>query len=126
MNIEKRRKVKIVHKDEVRTHMMKPLLDVKHPLLPEYITEQDAHMFELTLKKRSDQDKIPVHVSLFGRLNNICIFFLNETFYSTLKVYQNSKLHFFKFVLVLAEHLDPTAYKICYMGKQRLKVNPNL
>ena len=80
MNIEKRRKVKIVHKDEVRTHMMKPLLDVKHPLLPEYITEQDAHMFELTLKKRSDQDKIPVHVSLFGRLNNICIFFPKRNF----------------------------------------------
>ena len=31
-------------------------------------------------------------------------------------MYQNSKLHFFKFVKVLHEHLDPSAYKLCYIG----------
>lgn len=33
------------------------------------------------------------------------------------KVYQLSKLHFFKFVLVLHEHLDENSFKICYCGK---------
>lgn len=69
MNIEKRRTTKIVGRDQIRAHMMKPLLETKGQLLPEYVPEEEGRLYELTMKKRKDVDKIPVHVSLFGSLN---------------------------------------------------------
>ena len=69
MNIEKRRRTKIVGRDEVRKAMMKPLLESKDLLLPEYRQEEQARLYELTMKKKKDIDSIPVHVSLFGSLN---------------------------------------------------------
>lgn len=69
MNIEKRRETRIVGRDKVRSAMMKPLLETRDLLLPEYAGEQDQKLYELTLKKRKDIDRIPVHVSLFEELN---------------------------------------------------------
>ena len=69
MNIEKRRETRIVGRDKVRSAMMKPLLETRDLLLPEYAEEQDQQLYELTLKKRKDIDRIPVHVSLFEELN---------------------------------------------------------
>ena len=69
MNIEKRRQTKIVGRDKVRSAMMKPLLETKDLLLPEYTPEDECKLYELTLKKKKDTDSIPVHVSLFGRLS---------------------------------------------------------
>lgn len=69
MNIEKRRETRIVGRDKVRSAMMKPLLETRDLLLPEYAEEQDQQLYELTLKKRKDIDSIPVHVSLFEELN---------------------------------------------------------
>ena len=60
---------RIVGQDKVRSAMMKPLLETKDLLLPEYAEEQRQKLYELTLKKRQDVDSIPVHVSLFGELN---------------------------------------------------------
>ena len=71
MNIEKRRATKIVGRDQIRRYMMKPLLESKDMLLPEYKQEEDCRLFEVTMKKRKDVDSIPVHVSLFGRLINL-------------------------------------------------------
>lgn len=71
MNIEKRRLTKIVGPDKIRRAMMKPLLETKDLLLPEYTQDHEARLYELTFKKRKDTDKIPVHVSLFGKLS-IC------------------------------------------------------
>ena len=69
MNIEKRRLTKIVGRDKVRSAMMKPLLETRDLLMPEYADAQTSKLYELTLKKRRDIDRIPVHVSLFGELN---------------------------------------------------------
>ena len=69
MNIEKRRTTKIVERDEVRKFMMKPLLESKDLLLPEYRQENQARLYEVTMKRKKDVDSIPVHVSLFGLLN---------------------------------------------------------
>ena len=49
--------------------MMKPLLETKDLLLPEYSKEAESQLYEVTMKKRKDYDRIPVHVSLFGTLN---------------------------------------------------------
>ena len=69
MNIEKRRKTKIVGRDKIRAAMMKPLLETKGLLLPEYTQVEEGRLYELTMKKKKDFDRIPVHVSLFGSLN---------------------------------------------------------
>ena len=66
----------------------------------EYKPHSDRQLFELTMKKRSDTDKIPVTISLF--------------------VYQLSKLHFFKFVLMMKEHFEEDAFKICYIGISKI------
>lgn len=69
MNIEKRRLTKIVRRNKIRSAMMKPLLETKDLLLPEYSKEAESQLYEVTMKKRKDYDRIPVHVSLFGTLN---------------------------------------------------------
>lgn len=71
MNIEKRRLTKIVGRDQVRSAMMKPLLETKDLLLPEYTQEEEGRLYELTFKRRKDVDRIPVHISLFGSLIEI-------------------------------------------------------
>ena len=96
MNIEKRRKTRVVGRDFVGRNALKPLLERMTLLKPEYRPDADRHLYELTMKKRCDTDKIPVTISLF--------------------VYQLSKLHFFKFVLMIKEHFEEDAFKICYIG----------
>ena len=69
MNIEKRRDTKIVGRDKIRAAMMKPLLESKDLLLPEYTPAEEGRLYELTMRRKNDTDRIPVHVSLFGPLN---------------------------------------------------------
>ena len=68
MNIEKRRYTKIVPRKKVHKFMSKPLLESRNIVLPEYRQEEDFKLYELSLKKRKDLDRIPVHISLFVRL----------------------------------------------------------
>ena len=105
MNIEKRRKTRVVGREFVHKNAMKPLLERMTLLKPEYQPHADRHLFELTMKKRSDTDKIPVTIALF--------------------VYQLSKLHFFKFVLMMKEHFEEDAFKICYIGISSIRFIQN-
>ena len=92
MNIRRHRRTKFVLKENLNRHIRTPLLEKERLLLSEY----DIPIHEVIKKKRTDVDKIPVHVSLF--------------------VYQLSKLHFFRFVIILFEFLVPDTFKLCYMA----------
>ena len=70
MNIEKRRKTTVEQRDFVHKNALKPLLEDMEILKPEYKPEANAQLYELTMKKRRDTDKIPVHISLFGNYLN--------------------------------------------------------
>ena len=47
MNIEKRRLTKIVRRNKIRSAMMKPLLETKDLLLPEYSKEAESQLYEV-------------------------------------------------------------------------------
>ena len=70
MNITKRRRTNVVGRDKLRRCSLTPLLETKHVLQPEYEVDPHSQLYELTLKKRRDQDAIPVPVALFGNFNH--------------------------------------------------------
>ena len=80
MNITKRRRTTVVGRDKIRRCSLTPLLESKHVLQPEYEVDPHSELYELTLKKRRDQDAIPVPVALFGNFN-----FQFKTFLSVIK-----------------------------------------
>lgn len=67
MNIEKRRRTTVVDRRFIHRNALKPLLDGFEILKPEYIPEAKCRLYELSMKKRSDTDRIPVTISLFGK-----------------------------------------------------------
>lgn len=67
MNLEKRRRTIVVNRDFVHRNSWKPLLENMDPLKPEYKPTADAKLFEMTLKKRFETDKIPVTIAVFGK-----------------------------------------------------------
>ena len=75
MNMEKRRLTKIVPRDKAWAAQMKPLLETKDLLKTEYPQEPERQLYELTLKRKKDIDKIPIHVSLFGKLTKFVDFY---------------------------------------------------
>ena len=66
MNIEKRRRTSVVNRDFVHKNALKPLLENMEILKPEYKPEAQCQLFELSMKKRRDTDRIPVTISMFG------------------------------------------------------------
>ena len=78
MNIEKRRQTTIRSRDKVHKNLAKPLLEDIDPLKPEYQPEEAVQLYEMTLKKHRDIDKIPVTIAMFGKLISFIISFLNE------------------------------------------------
>ena len=66
MNIQKRRRTVIKGRDQVQKLMRKPLLDNMDILRPEYETSEGVKLYEMTLKKHRDTDKIPVPIAMFG------------------------------------------------------------
>ena len=68
MNISKRRRTCVVSRDLIQKASMKPLLEDQNLLLPEYRQDDGGKLYELTFKKKTDLDKIPVHVSIFARV----------------------------------------------------------
>ena len=93
LNLSKHRETKFVKTENLCRHINTSLLDRTRELNGEY----DTGIHEVTKKKKHDTDDIAVHISLY--------------------VYQLSKLHFFKFIMVLNEYLREESYKLCYMGK---------
>lgn len=81
MNITKRRRTTVVGRDKIRRCSMTPLLENKHVLQPEYEVDPHSQLYELTLKKRRDQDAIPVPVALFGNFQiSVYFFYIDELF----------------------------------------------
>ena len=74
MNITKRRRTTVVGRDKIRRCSLTPLLENQQVLQPEYEVDPHSQLYELTLKKRRDQDAIPVPVALFGNFQ-ISVFF---------------------------------------------------
>ena len=73
MNMEKRRVTKIVPRDKAWAARMKPLLETHDLLKTEYPQEPERQLYELTFKRKKDVDKIPIHISLFGKLTKFSI-----------------------------------------------------
>ena len=96
MNLDHHRSTKFVHADNLRRHNRTPLLQKEQELLTEYST----NVFEISKKKRFNTDKIPITISLF--------------------IYQQSKLHFYKFVMLLHDYLVTGSYKLLYMDTDSL------
>ena len=71
MNIEKRRKQEIVGRDEVAKKSLTPYFEDMDTLKPEYEAEESVKLYELTMRKRQDTDKIPVTIALFGKTNRL-------------------------------------------------------
>ena len=74
MNLEKRRRTIVVNRDFVHRNSWKPLLENMEPLKPEYKLTADARLFEMTLKKRLETDKIPVTIAVFGKQSHFFSF----------------------------------------------------
>ena len=66
MNIQKRRRTAIKGRDQVQKLIRKPLLENMDALRPEYETSDEVKLYEMTLKKHRDTDKIPVPIAMFG------------------------------------------------------------
>ena len=92
MNLIKHRNTSYALEANLYRHIRTPLVEKERRLVSEY----DIPIHEVTKRRRSDVDKVPVHISLF--------------------VYQLSKLLFFRFVLILHEYLQPDSYTLCYLG----------
>ena len=67
MNITKRRRTAVVNREFVHKNALKPLLENMEILKPEYKPESECQLFELSMKKRRDVDKIPVTIAMFGK-----------------------------------------------------------
>ena len=93
MNLRKHRDTKFVKSENLGRYINTPLLDRYYELQSEY----KIGIHEVVKKRKHDVDDIAVHVSLY--------------------VYQLSKLHLYKFILVLYEFLMPKTFKLLYMGK---------
>ena len=89
-------------------------------------TEYDVELYELTKKKEKIEDATPVHLP-----RDLLVYqcFL-EKFLKTkshphkksLYVYQFSKLHFYRFVVLLDKYLLKNSFKFCYAGLSEKKI----
>ena len=77
MNLTKRRKTIVANRDYVHKNCLRPLLDEMELLKPEYVPDSEARLYEMTMKKRSDTDKIAVTIAIFGEF--ISFSFINLT-----------------------------------------------
>ena len=93
LNVKKKRNVKFVDEDNLYRHIRTPLLERENKLNSEF----DTKIYEVVKKCKTISDSVPVHLSLF--------------------VYQKSKLHFFKFVKFIWDHLIEGSYTFAYAGK---------
>ena len=96
LNVRKKRSVKFVDEDNLQRHIVTPLLEQENKLNSEF----DTKIYEVVKKCKTISDSVPVHLSLF--------------------VYQKSKLHFFKFVKFIWDHLIEGSYTFAYAGKLSL------
>ena len=98
MNISKRRRTVIVNREQLQRASLKPLLENKQELLPEYLPEDQCKLFELTFKKKRDLDKIPVTISIVVEFEIIITSIkINLSFDWNIHLHENKKksVHFF-------------------------------
>ena len=121
MNLSKHRSTNFVHaKDKLRA-IRSPLVDSHRAISSEY----PIQLFEVVKQKKVLTDNIPVHCRKSLKQKFYLILKLFEltvcpkifSSFESLFVYQNSKLWFFQFVMVLHQFLVKGSYKICYLGK---------
>ena len=93
MNLTKRTDVKFVNRKKLKTQIRSNKLISVEPI------NFEAEIFEVRKRKSSVLDKIPVQCAAM--------------------ILSSAKLHFLQFVSDLADNLDPSSFKILYMGNKK-------
>ena len=99
LNLEKQRKTTFALEKNLHRNIRTPLVERYHTLNTEY----DTGIFEILKKKSKITDTIGVQISMF--------------------IYQESKLHFLNFVLVLHEYLQKGAFRLIYCDTDSLAMS---